>query len=134
MEDCNKSQLIEYAKKYLEYSYVPFSMCPVGACVLTKDGLLYGACSVENVNFSACIDAGKLAVLKAVSEGDTEIIALCIHCNSTQELPYPTGECLQTLREFAKKVQIIVSNNKTSEQYSLYDLLPYTFENTQGEI
>ena len=134
MDKNNQAQLIEYAKKYSEYSYVPFSMCPVGACVLTKSGLLYGACNVENVNFSSGIDAGKLAVLKAISEGDTEIVAVCIYCNSNRELPYPTGECLQTLREFTKKVQIIVANNLTSEEFSLYDLLPYTFENTPGEI
>lgn len=134
MESCNKNQLIDYAKKYLEYSYVPFSMFPIGACVLTKAGLLYGACNVENVNYSSAIDSGKLAILKAVSEGDTEIVALCIHCNSNHELPFPTGECLQTLREFSKKAKIIISNNKMYEEYSLYDLLPYTFENTQGEV
>ena len=134
MEESTKKQLINYAKKHLEYSYVPFSMCPQGACVLTKSGLLYGACSVENVNYSSCIDAGKLAILKAVSEGDTEIIALCIHHNSASELPYPSGECLQTLREFAKKDEIIVSNSNHCAEYSLFDLLPYTFENSQGEI
>ena len=130
MESYNIAELISYAKKYLEDSYVPYSMCPVGACVLTKQGLLYGACSVENVNFSSSIDAGKLAVLKAVSEGDSEIVALCIYCNKNNELPYPTGECLQTLREFANKVQIIVANNFQSEEFSLFELLPHRFENS----
>ena len=130
MESFNIAELISYSQKYLEDSYVPYSMCPVGACVLTKQGLLYGACSVENVNFSASIDAGKLAILKAVSEGDSEIVALCIHCNKSNDLPYPTGECLQTLKEFTSKVQIIVSNNVRHEECSLYELLPHRFENS----
>lgn len=130
MENFNIAELISYSKKYLEDSYVPYSMFPVGACVLTKQGLLYGACSVENVNFASSIDAGKLAILKAVSEGDSEIVALCIYCDKNNEFPYPTGECLQTLKEFASKVQIIVANNARHEEFSLYELLPHRFENS----
>ena len=126
----NVEELIASAKKYLEYSYVPYSMFPVGASVLTKSGLLYGACSVENVCYSSSIDAAKLAILKAVSEGDTEIVALCIYSTKDNELPFPSGECLQTIREFNKKTQIVLANSATSEVFSLYDLMPNSFENT----
>ncbi len=128
MENCNVNDLITKAKKFQDNAYVPYSMLPIGACVLTKKGYVYGGCNVENVNMSSGIDAGKLAVMKAVSEGDTEIVALCVYAD-TSDLPFPSGDCLQTLREFTKKVQIIVANHLTHEEFSLFELLPNTFEN-----
>ena len=84
--------LIQRAKASAEHAYVPYSSYPVGACVLTKDGIVFGGCNVENASLGSSVDAGVVAILKAVSEGHSEIEALALYYNGS-DMPYPTGEC-----------------------------------------
>ena len=62
-------ELIEQAKKAMEYAYVPYSHFKVGAALLTKDGMVFYGCNIENASYGATCCAERTALFKAVSEG-----------------------------------------------------------------
>ncbi|MCK9574897.1 MAG: cytidine deaminase [Clostridia bacterium] len=130
MDNESIMMLIERAKLSAEHAYVPYSSYPVGACVLTKDGIIFGGCNIENSSFGASSDAGSVAILKAVSEGHPEIEALALYYNGI-DLPYPTGECRQMLQEFSKSATIIVANKYSHESYRMNEIMPFPFVPTE---
>lgn len=125
MEDL---ELIQLAYKARELAYVPYSSFPVGAAVLTSDGLVFTGCNIENVSFGATNCAERTAIFKAVSEGHTEIEAIAV-VGALDTYTFPCGICRQVLAEFAKPtVKIIIG--KEENQYivqTLADILPTAF-------
>ncbi len=67
--------------------------------------------NIENVSFSLTICAERVAVFKAISEGDKNFQKLIIY-TPTKDFVYPCGACLQVLREFKKDLEIILVNKK----------------------
>ena len=61
------NELIERAKKAMEFSYAPYSDFHVGAALLTKDGKVYTGCNIENASYGATNCAERTAIFKAVS-------------------------------------------------------------------
>ncbi len=62
-------------------AYVPYSSFPVGAALLTRSGKIYAGCNVENASYGLTVCAERVAILKAVSEGETEFEALAVATN-----------------------------------------------------
>jgi cytidine deaminase len=56
-------------------AYAPYSHYPVGAAVLTSSGRIYSGCNVENALYGLSTSALKVAVFKAISEGEDNIRA-----------------------------------------------------------
>jgi cytidine deaminase len=81
-------------------SYSPYSKFPVGAALLTKSGRVVHGCNVENASFGLSMCAERTAVWKAVSEGETEFIAIAITAGPDANAS-PCGACRQVLLEFA---------------------------------
>jgi len=119
--------LIEKAKQFSNNSFVPFSSVPQGACVLTDDDILIGGCSVENFDLSCSSSAVSVAVLKAVSEGKTNIKAVAVY-SAGKNLPYLTGSDRQLVYQFGKGAEVIVANGEKWEKFSTFELLPFAFE------
>ncbi len=120
-------KLVEKAKKFSEYAYCPYSDIPIGACVLTQNGMLFGGCNIENVCLNGSLGAIEVAVSKAVSEGCYNIMAVAVY--SDNMLPFPTGAERQILREFSSKAQVIIANGKGDyEELSMQELLPFNRE------
>lgn len=63
-------KLIEKAKEALENAHVPYSHYTVGAAVLTEDGNVYSGCNIENASYGATVCAERVAIFKAVSNGE----------------------------------------------------------------
>ena len=120
-------RLIEKAKKFAENAYCPYSGNPIGCCVLTQNGMIYGGCNIELVTLSSSLGAVEVAVSKAVSEGTLQIMAVAIY--SENIMPFPTGAERQLIREFNNKTQIIVASKDEVEQFNIQELLPYSREN-----
>lgn len=82
-------------------SYSPYSHVPVGAAILTADGMVYTGTNVENRSFGLTNCAERTAVFKAVSEGKRSFVAVAIAAPQAGYPVGPCGACRQVLTEFA---------------------------------
>jgi cytidine deaminase len=117
--------LIQIAQKSLKNAYNPYSGLSIGCALRTKDGKIYEGANIENSVFGLTMCAERVAVFKAISEGNHEINEIAI-VSSTGKPAYPCGACRQVLSEFNSKMKIYVSDNIV---LNLTDLLPYAFSN-----
>ncbi|HBE80162.1 MAG TPA: cytidine deaminase, partial [Firmicutes bacterium] len=78
MEESKKQELIRIALEARLRAYAPYSKYQVGAALLTKSGRIYSGCNIENASYGATICAERVAVVKAVSEGETAFEALVV--------------------------------------------------------
>ncbi|MCZ6671430.1 MAG: cytidine deaminase [Verrucomicrobia bacterium] len=107
-------------------AYAPYSKFKVGAAVLAKSGKIYTGCNVENASYGLTVCAERVAVFKAISEGDKELEALAL---SAEGGAYPCGACRQVLQEFNPNLRIFLgdSEGQLVAESSLKDLLPKPF-------
>lgn len=123
----NLINLLHEAQKARQYSYSPYSKFSVGAAILSKTGKIFTGANIENASYGLSICAERVALFKAVSEGEKELAAIAIS-GSESEYIYPCGACLQVLAEFNRELKIIVSNKShEAKQFILADLLPQAF-------
>lgn len=113
-----------------EQAYAPYSGFKVGAAVMGGSGRVYTGCNVENASYGLTLCAERVAVLKAISEGETHIRAVAIVAGG--DLPArPCGACLQVIWEFTlpdEPVTIAVATpDLRCEVRTLSDYLPMPF-------
>ncbi|MEO0092049.1 MAG: cytidine deaminase [candidate division WOR-3 bacterium] len=120
-------ELINAAKQAAKNAYTPYSKFKVGSALLTNSGKIFTGANVENASYGLTVCAERVAVFKAVSEGQKKFKAIAIYTN-TKDYTFPCGACLQVLYEFSPKIQVLITNkSKKSKVFSLSQLLPYPF-------
>lgn len=121
--------LIQEAIEAKKNSYSPYSNFAVGAALLCKDGKIYRGCNIENGAYPTSMCAERVALFKAVSEGERDFIGIAI-VSSSGEITPPCGACRQALSEFVKgDFKVILAKNQ--DEYKTYDfaeLLPLSFK------
>jgi cytidine deaminase len=121
-------QLIETAKSARLRSIAPFSNFLVGAAVKTAEGKVYTGCNVESASYGLTVCAERVAIWKALSEGERQFIELAIVAD-TEALTPPCGTCRQIIWEFAKNATIVLGNLRGETQVvSIRELLPRAFD------
>lgn len=126
--------LLSKARQALQNAYVPYSKYKVGACLLTANGKIYTGCNVENASYGLTNCAERTAVFKAVSDGETQFVAIAIAAE--ENAPWPCGACRQVLSEFARDMRVLVTwkddNADRVEESTLKELLPHSFSPSDG--
>ena len=119
----DRCELIGLAREARARAYAPYSNFAVGAALLGASWRVYTGCNVENVSYGLTICAERVAVGKAVSEGEREFIAVAV---VTQNGASPCGACRQVLSEFGPDMQVVIARAEGDEYevYSLQELLP----------
>lgn len=124
----NIDKLIQAAKQASNFVYAPYSKFKVGAALLTKSGKIYSGANVENASYGLTVCAERVALFKAVSEGEKNFKALAIY-TKTKDFTLPCGACRQVLAEFNPNLPIIIVNaTGKTKKFSLAKLLPYPFK------
>lgn len=120
--------LLQHAKTAMQHAYVPYSKFKVGAAVQTKSGKIYTGCNIENASYGATNCAERTAIFKAVSESDTEIVAIAV-VSSSNDFTYPCGICRQVISEFMQEGDLIFENTTTGEiqVIPIEQIFPYSF-------
>ncbi len=122
------NQLIETAKAARLQSVAPFSNFLVGAALQTKAGKVYTGCNIESASYGLTVCAERVAIWKALSEGEREFTDLVVVAD-TEALTPPCGTCRQIIWEFAKHARIVLVNLRgRREEVSIKDLLPRAFD------
>ncbi|PLV56950.1 cytidine deaminase [Thermotoga sp. SG1] len=120
-------KLVEMALEVREKAYARYSGFRVGAALLTKSGRVFTGVNVENSSYGLTVCAERVAVFKAVSEGEREFVAIAIASDSLEKT-VPCGACRQVLYEFSEDMDVIMADrNGDYEVVKLKDLLPRGF-------
>ena len=124
----NEKELIEAAQNVRERAYAPYSNFKVGAAVRTKGGKIYTGCNVESASYGLTVCAERVAIWKAVSEGEKEFTEIAVAAD-THELTPPCGVCRQIIWEFCGDIPVIFANLKgDTETVQMSELLPRAFD------
>jgi cytidine deaminase len=99
------------AEKARRSSYSPYSRFAVGAALLTRSGRVFLGCNVENSSFGLACCAERTAVFKAVSEGETEFVAVAVTAGKGHGAA-PCGACRQVLHEFSPRMFVYFRDGK----------------------
>lgn len=120
-------KLIAAARESLERAYAPYSRFRVGAALLTTEGNIYHGCNVENASYGLTCCAERVAIFKAVSDGERQFAAIAVISDS-DEYCTPCGACRQVLAEFGGDMKVFLCNNKGEYQTrTVSQLLPGHF-------
>jgi len=117
--------LIEAALSARAHAYAPYSKYQVGAAVLGKSGRVYPGCNVENASYGLSVCAERVAIFRAIAEGEPEITALAV---VTENGATPCGACRQVLYEFGTAARVILAGKDgTFREVGIDNLLPDPF-------
>jgi len=94
--------------------------------LLTSSGKLYLGANVENAAYPDSICAERVAVFKAVTEGERSFQAIAV---VNRDGGTPCGSCRQVLAEFALNAQVLIANEKgeLTREGAVSELLPGAF-------
>ena len=121
-----KQSLIDLANEARRRAYVPYSHYPVGAALRTKNGRMYTGVNVENAAFPQTMCAERMAIFKAVSEGETEFEVIAVVTNNGGS---PCGGCRQVMAEFGLDAIVLFADGKgnLTKETTVRELLPDAF-------
>jgi cytidine deaminase len=120
--------LVEDAQRARMQSVAPFSGFLVGAALRTEAGKVYTGCNVESASYGLTVCAERVAIWKALSEGERQFTELAVVAD-TETLTPPCGTCRQIIWEFCKGATIVLANLEgQTETVSIRELLPRAFD------
>lgn len=124
--DDQKEQLIQAALAASQKAYAPYSRYPVGAALLTSKGKTYSGANVENAAYPTSICAERVAVFKAVFEGEREFKGIAV---VTENGGTPCGACRQVLSEFGLETIVLIADSTGTihRETTIEELLPGAF-------
>ncbi len=125
--------LIEMANKAREYAYARYSNYRVGAALRTKSGRVYTGVNIENAAYPVTICAERVAIFKAVSEGEREFDAIAV---VTDNGGSPCGSCRQVLAEFGLETVVLIADGsgRLVKTTTVGELLPEAFQPRDLEV
>ena len=121
-----KQALLDAANSARQNAYVPYSNYRVGAAVRAKSGRVFTGVNVENAAYPQTMCAERIAIFKAVSEGEREFEAIIV---VTDNGGSPCGGCRQVMAEFGLDTMVLIANGegKLIQEITVKDLLPGAF-------
>jgi len=124
----NYEALIAAAKQSRENAHAAYSNFRVGAALRATSGRIFGGCNVENATYGLTVCAERVAIFKAISEGERGFDAIAV-VTDRDFLTAPCGACRQLIWEFCGDVPVILANLKgRMETIAMRDLFPKPFD------
>lgn len=121
-----KRSLISLANEARRRAYAPYSNYQVGAALRTKSGRIFTGVNVESAAYPTTMCAERVAVYKAVSEGELEFDVIAV---VTDNGGSPCGSCRQVMAEFGLKTLVLLADGKENlvKEMTVAELLPEAF-------
>jgi cytidine deaminase len=122
--------LIAAASKVRENAHAKFSNFKVGAALHTPSGKIYTGCNVENATYGLTVCAERVAIFKAISEGERRFDSIAVVTDADTLTP-PCGACRQIIWEFCGDVPVVLANLKGKvEVLHMSHLFPKPFDSS----
>lgn len=99
--------LLRRAREARRNAYVPYSHFPVGAALLARDGRIFTGANVENASYGLTTCAERTAVVKAISEGARDFVAIAVVGPEDDLACAPCGSCRQIIYEAGAEVVVV---------------------------
>ena len=131
LSEHEKESLVDLANMARQRAYAPYSHYPVGASLRTKTGRIFTGVNVENAAYPQTMCAERIAIFKAVSEGEKEFEVITV---VTDNGGSPCGGCRQVMAEFGLDTIVIMADGSGQivKETTVKDLLPDAF--TPGDL
>lgn len=121
-------QLIESATNARQCALARYSNFCVGAALESEGGAVYTGCNVESAAYEQTICAERVAIWKALSEGERKFTRLAVVVD-TERLTPPCGACRQVIWEFCGDIPVTLANLRGDiETFQMKELLPHPFD------
>ena len=124
--DEQRAELIRQAQAARQRAYAPYSNYLVGAALLTETGKLYLGANVENAAYPTCMCAERVAIYKAVTDGERKFAAIAV---VTSNGGTPCGSCRQVIAEFGLQTVVLIADTsgRLLQEATIAELLPGSF-------
>lgn len=121
-----KQSFIDIANAARQRAYAPYSKYAVGAALRTKTGRIFTGVNVENAAYPQTMCAERVAIFKAVSEGEKEFEVIAV---VTENGGSPCGGCRQVMAEFGLDTVVLIADGKGKlvKETTVEELLPDAF-------
>ena len=121
-----RQELISRAIEARQWAYAPYSNYLVGAALVTGSGKFYSGANVESAAYPTSMCAERVAIFKAVSEGERELVALAV---VTANGGSPCGACRQVMAEFGLETVVLIADadGRLIQEARVSELLPGAF-------
>ena len=121
-----KQSLVDLANTARQRAYVPYSNYRVGSSLRTKTGRIFTGVNVENAAYPQTMCAERIAIFKAVSEGEKEFEAITV---VTDNGGSPCGGCRQVMAEFGLDTIFLMADGTGHivKETTVRELLPEAF-------
>lgn len=121
-------RLIHVAQEARTRAIAPYSNFQVGAALETVDGKIYSGCNIENASYGLTMCAERVAIFKALSEGERNFKQLAIVAEA-KELTPPCGACRQIIWEFCGDISVALANGSGAvTMLQVRELYPHAFD------
>jgi len=109
LADEERRSLINLANEARRRAYAPYSNYQVGAALRTRSGRIFTGCNIENAAYPTSMCAERVAIFKAVSEGEMEFEVMTV---VTPNGGTPCGSCRQVMAEFGLDTIVIIADGE----------------------
>jgi cytidine deaminase len=122
--------LANAARQARENAHAPYSNFRVGAALRASSGRIFGGCNIENASYGLTLCAERVALFKALSEGERNFDAIAVVTDADTLTP-PCGACRQLIWEFCGDVPVVLANLRgQTETHQMRDLFPKPFDSS----
>jgi cytidine deaminase len=122
------NDLLTAAVEARNRALAPFSGFTVGAALRTAAGSIFTGCNIESASYGLTVCAERVALVKALSEGERGFSEIAIATGSAVITP-PCGACRQLLWEYCGDILVTLHSPRGGEkQYRLSQLIPHPFD------
>jgi cytidine deaminase len=126
LTDDERRALIDIANEARRRAYAPYSNYQVGAALRARSGRILTGCNIENAAYPASMCAERIAIFKAVSEGEKEFDVIAV---VTPNGGMPCGGCRQVMAEFGLDMVVLIADGegRLVQETTVAGLLPGAF-------